>query len=71
MTRSPCLNCPNRHLDKNLCLESCNLLNRLQIFETQHREHAACSAVDAADEGRYQIMTAFDHRRSSVSSLPH
>jgi hypothetical protein len=70
MTRSPCLNCPNRHLDKNLCLESCDLLNRLQTFEALHRERASCSAVDAADEGRYRITTAFDLRRSSVSTLP-
>ena len=74
MKQSPCLHCPNRHQDKNRCLESCDLIHRRQTFQTQYREHACYSAVDSSDEGRYRIMTAFDlrpTRESGLSNLPY
>ena len=69
MTLSPCRNCPKRYQDKNRCLETCELINRVQTFQILHREYTNCSAVDAADEGRYQVMAPFDLTLSSASSL--
>lgn len=69
MTLSPCRNCPKRHQDKNLCLENCELIHRLQTLQYQYLESSCSSAVDAADENRYRIMSPFDLKLSGASSL--
>ena len=62
MTLSPCRDCPNRHLDKNICMPTCERLHRIQAY------HAGCmapplfSAVDIADEGRYGLAGVSDTR---------
>jgi hypothetical protein len=56
MIQSPCLNCPNRFKDKSLCAESCVLLHRVQTFQASRLERSLFTAVDSADEGRYQLM---------------
>lgn len=56
MIKSPCRNCPKRQMDKNICALSCDLLDKLQVIEAGRIEPRAYSAVDAADEGRYQLM---------------
>lgn len=68
MIQSPCRHCPNRHQDKNRCLEACDLINRLQTLDTHRRDDTPVCAVDASDEGRYHILSAFDFTPSSLSS---
>ena len=60
MIRSPCRNCPNRQMDKNICTLSCDLLDKLQTIAAGRMEPRVYAAVDAADEGRYQLMAPLD-----------
>ena len=70
MTSSPCRHCPNKHMDKNLCADSCVVLSRVQALLASRMEPASFSAVDSSDEGRFRLMPAFDHRsRSGLERL--
>lgn len=69
MIQSPCRNCPNRYKDKRLCADSCVLLHRVQTFQAGRLEPSLYSAVDSADEERYQLMTAYDSQRLSMDTL--
>ena len=60
MTLSPCRNCPNRHMDKNVCMQTCELLSRVQSYQAGCMAPPLFSAVDIADDGRYHLVTAFD-----------
>ena len=69
MTLSPCRNCPNRHMDKNVCMRTCELLNRVQAYQAGCMAPPLFSAVDFTDEGRYGVVTALDVRSSTGESL--
>jgi hypothetical protein len=69
MIQSPCLNCPNRFKDKRLCMDSCVLLHRVQTIQAGCLDRSLYTAVDSADEARYQLMSAYDSTRAGVDSL--
>lgn len=69
MTLSPCRNCPNRYMDKNLCMQTCELLNRVQCYQAGCMAPPLFSAVDIADHDRYRIATAFELQAPTLESL--
>lgn len=69
MIQSPCLNCPNRFKDKSLCAESCVLLHRVQTFQASRLERSLFTAVDSADEGRYQLTTSYERQGACFDGL--
>lgn len=69
MIQSPCRNCPNRYKDKSLCMDTCVLLHRVQTYQAGCLERSLFTAVDCADEERYQLITAHDSQRSGMGSL--
>ncbi len=56
MIASPCKNCPNRHLPKEICLASCKILCQLQTMNAVNRREC-CEAVDYADDNRYRVAS--------------
>ena len=68
MIQSPCRNCPNRHMDKNICALTCKLLGRIQAAEAARFEPQAYQALDAADENRYQVLASFEYQPPSLVS---
>jgi hypothetical protein len=50
-------------------METCVLLHRVQTFQASRLEPSLFTAVDSADEGRYQLMTAHERHRAGVDSL--
>jgi hypothetical protein len=69
MIQSPCLNCPNRYKDKRLCMDTCVLLHRVQTFQASRLEPSLFTAVDSADEERYQLVTTHERHRTGIESL--
>lgn len=69
MIQSPCLNCPNRYKDKRLCMDTCVLLHRVQTFQASRLEPPLFTAVDSADDERYQLVTTYESHRSGIDSL--
>ena len=69
MIQSPCRNCPNRDMDKNICALSCKLISRLQMFEASNMARASYTAIDSCDPERYQLTVAFDLHTPELSSL--
>lgn len=69
MIQSPCRHCPNRYKDKSLCADSCVLLRRVQALQAGGLERSLYTAVDSADEGRYQLMTAHENHRRGIEGL--
>ena len=67
MIQSPCRNCPNRYKDKRHCMESCDLLHRVQMFQAG-RQDSSYMAVNYADDNRYRLVTAHNIRPSDISS---
>ena len=69
MIQSPCLHCPNRFKDKRLCMETCVLLHRVQTLQASRLEPSLFTAVDSADEGRYQLTAAHRRQRANIDTL--
>ncbi|WP_155318320.1 hypothetical protein [Desulfosarcina alkanivorans] len=50
-------------------MDTCVLLHRVQTLQAGRLERSLFTAVDAADEDRYQLMTARDSRQSVMDGL--
>jgi len=55
MISSPCKNCPNRHLPKDICSKNCKLLHSVQEFQISSRESGDSPAIDYCEETRFSI----------------
>lgn len=70
MIQSPCCNCPNRNMDKNICMLSCSLIDKIQRIDASRINRPFFSAVDSEDSDRYHLTVAFDYCSPELSSLP-
>ena len=55
MISSPCSNCPNKNLPKDKCVKDCNTLQSIQKFQVSIKEGGVPSAIEYAEEGRFEI----------------
>lgn len=59
MISSPCKNCKNKHLPKDECLKTCQLIQNIQGMQLSRRESNVYTAVDFTEDSRFQIASPF------------
>ncbi len=57
MIASPCKDCPKKHLPKDECLKTCQLLQSVQGMQLARNESPVYTAVDFTEESRFRIAT--------------
>lgn len=62
MISSPCSNCFKKNQPKDICSQDCDILQSLQKFQMTIKEVEATSAIDYADEERFEIYNVESYR---------
>ena len=59
MISSPCKDCHKKHLPKDECLKTCEMLQSIQGMQLSRRESNVYTAVDFTEDSRFAIASPF------------
>jgi hypothetical protein len=53
MISSPCENCLKKNQPKENCVDECEILNAIQLYQVLNEREFFISAIDYSEEGRF------------------